>query len=231
MSRRVIAALVLLNAALLANFGNAASAEENPVYYPKKWPQNSNVSYTIDNDVPELFRDAMKNGLAKWSDRAAGRGPNFVYDGISNGDARTDACAGPNALFMREDVAGFFDLEGGTLLGVTRRCAPNQAILRFVIVFERTPTFAGGTGWYAGADQPAEKKWDLRSTATHEAGHATGFEGHFRGPRDPQTICKIPSDDFLPTMCDGRRDTLGTTWLRSLEGRDYDEIQDAYPPP
>lgn len=191
-------------------------------WYTAVWPGGSNVSWVLDNSIASGRHDAYKAGMNNYSDRAGGNGPNFNYQGTTAGTNDGNACGNNNNKIYEAN-----GLEELGALGVTSKCivAPDlpgdePKITKFQVTFEESPT----QGWYAGTDSPGTK-WDLRSIATHEAGHVTGFYGHFA---DDSDRCPKPRTSATATMCPGAPGIRGTTWLRTLEAADISAINAAY---
>lgn len=76
----------------------------------------------------------------------------------------------------------------------------------------------GSTTWYTGSGTPGPGQTDLRGMVVHEMGHAAGWVGHLSSP------CGYVS--YQATMCSGTY--FETTWWRSLQSWDRNEIAAAY---
>ena len=219
--------LLLINAALLGvTAAGSASSHDASTWYPKPW-SITYVPYVIDPSVRLGMRPGMKAGLENYSNLAGGNGPNFVFGGEVNTDLDFDPCdVGPNAVFEMEDYTYALTGVHENGLAVTLGCTNSTDFLGFEQVFESTPTWGGGdTDWYQGTSAPPAGRWDLRSVATHEAGHATGFAGHFGNAAD---LCPSPRTASAHTMCSGSQSALGTIFLRTLEEHDLHTIGNAY---
>jgi hypothetical protein len=82
-----------------------------------------------------------------------------------------------------------------------------------------------GTCSLTGADgrKPTASRSDLRSVATHEFGHATGWSPHLDDAQ-PRSYCgNVP---YQQTMC--KTNYAGTTWQRTLGARDLRIFRGAY---
>lgn len=215
-----------------------SSARRTTTYfYTALWPNNATVSYRIDTGagagVPAGAgrRDSIKAGIANWSDRDGGNGPQFVFDGTAEATNPTlDACSSTNnKIYWSEGLQATFGY-GVTSTCVTAPDLPSDypRITKFVQAYEATPD---QSAWYSESGSPGPNQWDLRSIVTHETGHATGFlggpnnEGHFG---NNSTRCPVPRTSATATMCPGASGIIGSTWLRSLESDDLSAIQDAY---
>lgn len=210
-------ALVILNAVLLASFRGPAQAT---ITTPVKWSPNVTENYSIDNNVPSGgWRDSIKGGINNFSNLANGNGPEFVFNGIVTASYdQSNACSGGSQVFAPASLSV-------TWLGYTTWCTQvfgtQDRIVGFDIALNRDPDI----NWYSGSGNPGANQWDVRSIAAHEAGHATGLLGHFN---DGDAWCPVPRTAATATMCSGNPGIVGTTWLRSLEGRDFQAISDAY---
>ena len=91
-------------------------------------------------------------------------------------------------------------------------------------MLEVYPAANGSVGWYQGSGGAPANRWDLRSIATHEAGHTTGWHGHFSG----SPTCALPLSGAYETMCEGSLSVLGTEWIRTLGTHDLHTYEDAY---
>lgn len=214
----------------------AASAHSAATFYPAKWPSNYNEHWVFDNDVPTTtdWRSSVVFGIGQWSNGAGGNGPNFIFDGETNATNYFDACTGTRSkIFIREDLAAAIGFPSETVQGYTQRCLTNttggSTITQIQITFEKTPEdFSSGPDvWHTGATNPPSDEWDLRSIATHEAGHASGFYGHFtRG----SAICPVPVNASInETMCEGNTwQGLGFSMSRTLETHDQHTYGAAY---
>lgn len=215
--------LLTLNVVLATLLGaKSADAHTNAEFYStSKWTLNKNVDYYIDDSNPSgEWRESLKQGMARWSDRASGRGPAFTFVASGPQGAPGTPCLGNNALFRN-------DLPFG-VLATTGKCG-QPTITGFDVQFATTPDFIAGTGevWYVGDGIVPSNAWDLQSIAVHEAGHVTGWSGHF--DRDDNTLC--PNDtELAQTMCGGE-DRRGTKGLRTLQDHDEHTIANAYPAP
>jgi hypothetical protein len=193
---------------------------ENTPWYTGVWHNNVAPNYRIDNNVPVVWREAVQAGVSNYSDRAGGNGPDFNYTGLVRGTNDGYACDNPtNIIYGHPNLVG--------ALGVTNVCYVRPDDPRQTTYISRMQiTMAMGIpgGWHTGADHPGDK-WDLRSIVTHEAGHATGFYGHFvnDGPK-----CPVPRTAETATMCPGAPGIQGTAWLRTLASADLAAINNAY---
>jgi hypothetical protein len=193
-------------------------------WYPSAWPDNTTEPYKFDGGIPTEWRDAIRAGLGNFSDRASGVGPEFTPDGVATNPNDLDAC---NNAFSKVYAATNLQDDAG-LLGLTNTCVVNPhgqgaIITKFQITLEAYPD---NEYWYFGAGDPG-RRWDLESIVTHEAGHATGFVGHFTHREQPQD-CPIPRTAAAATMCGGADGVKGTTWIRTLEELDRSALTHTY---
>lgn len=56
---------------------------ETTKWYPAPWHGGATPGYVIDNNIPSGRIDALKAGMANYSNRAGGNGPDFVYKGVT----------------------------------------------------------------------------------------------------------------------------------------------------
>lgn len=221
MRRIAITILVTLNVFLTVTFATSSSfAHSADVFYAHRWDLDSTVHYKIDSGVPTGWRDQIRDGFQEWSDRVGGRAPKFAFNNVENLTNPYTPCNGANAVFARN-----LDADGLTgALGYTPGCRLSGGrYTGFSMVLDTDPSGGGAIGWYLGDDVVPDNRWDLQSIATHEAGHATGFYGHFDAG---QPICQGPDRE---TMCAGSSEPIGTKYLRTLEAHDRHTIQAAYP--
>jgi hypothetical protein len=115
----------------------------------------------------------------------------------------------------------------GGVLGRTFMCWSGSGAQSFISMQVR---FDSAENYFTGSGTPASNQPDLRSVATHELGHGTGFgvgapNSHFNG--NDSTICAFNSTE--QTMCPTH--LLGSTWQRSLGEHDQHTFAAAYPGP
>lgn len=205
-------ALAALNVVLLPlTIAGSASGHGTTEFYgaPHKYAINQDVYYNIDLSVnPDSNWEAVANAESKWSDRATGRSPNFIYAGEADLTGAFTPCSGPNAVFK----AG---MEVGTV-GYTPGCYQDGKQVGFTLVMNNIYNYYWGTG------TPASNQIDARSILTHEFGHATGWYGHFAQTSD---TCGGTGPD--QTMCRVYEPSTPTEW-RSLEEHDKHTIDAAY---
>jgi len=224
--RTWLAALAALSLPL--TLSSPATAHDAAVFYPDRWPTNRTVHYSIHEDVPLSggFRNSLASGLARWSDLAGGNGPEFIRDAVSGGINNFYACdnAYGGRLFVAENLASYLGYPSESVLGFTQPCIIDGVWTKFQITFEKTAEASGASGWNTDDTAPGPNQWDLQSIATHEAGHATGFVGHFSAA----AYCPSPADATTQTMCAGDPSQKGTSMVRSLEDHDLHTLDNAY---
>lgn len=218
-----VTALIFLNLLVGSIFiGRMAEAHARVEFYGNgTWNLNKVVDYYIDDSNPSgEWRESLKQGMSRWSDRASGRGPAFNFVTSGNQGAPGTPCLGNNAIFRTSMPPG--------VLAVVGTCG-TDTITGFDMQIATTPDFVPGTGeiWYVGDGTVPAGAWDLQSIVTHEAGHATGWFGHF--DRDDNNLCPN-NTEVAQTMCGGE-DRRGTKGLRTLENHDEHTINNAYPTP
>lgn len=193
-----------------------ATAHSAAVYVPIEWPDGAptNVTWFFTEEVTnQNRRDDIRFGFNQWD--FAG-GADFKYTSGTpdqenyNADTRWDCDPLPGNSIHWEPL----DLGSG-ILGAAVVCPDaNQEIQSFQVAFESS------YNWNLTGGDPGDNEYDLRSVATHEAGHAGGF-GHFYG----SFLC--PGDNTDHTMC-GTGLSKGTKYKRSLEEHDRDTFANAY---
>lgn len=238
MRKVALSVLVATNAALsMAVAAAPAEAHNAATYYSSaSYLSNATETYYINSyqplsggyGVPSQARDAITQSLATWSDLDGGNGPEFNYAGLQNSPILEYDCAtqlGNSKIYWKapDPVLGQYPLAR------TEICiyGPSGYIRSFAFYFDPTPAGASG-GWEVDPTAAVNSnEWDLKSIATHESGHATGFDGHFGDPfADP--ACPSPRTSATQTMCVGNAGILGTSWLRTLESHDVDTLASWY---
>lgn len=236
--------LMALWAATAFGIGSLAAAppaEAHPAadFYSYRFAINATEHWVIDNNVPSGngFRDQVKAGIGSWDDGAGGNGPNFVYDGeATNSNSDFNECTGgpKSQVFTVDDLASALNAQFGTsypaetVLGYTDNCRDCTVFaceyIKFEMTLERSATYGASTGWNTSDGPPASNEYDLRSTVTHEAGHATGWRGHFA---NGGSLCPTnPDPGVTHTMCPAAY--IGTTFERTKEPHDEHTYANAY---
>jgi hypothetical protein len=222
------AALLAVSSLLLPSV--PVEAHTASTFYDYTWVRNTTEHWVIDNDVPTGdFRDSIKFGVGQWDNGAGGGGPNYVFDEEVNSTNDFNPCTGTerSIVFIKEDLASALGLPSESVLGYANFCleGPRSArsIGKFDITLEKTATGADSVGWYTGSGTPPSNRHDLRSVATHETGHTTGWVGHFTG----DSLCDPKDMPAYQTMCQ-YVPPLGTTGWRQLETHDLHTYGDAY---
>ena len=190
-------------------------------HYGDLWrqhPQTSvaSVSWAFTTEVNgDTKRDSIKVAFNKW-DFEDGADFEFILSSVDHanhsGATRIDCNPLPDNDVHWDDSWG--------AQGASAICdSDNDGLLEaFVAIFNPD------NQWNLGSGSPGTQEWDLRSIATHEAGHVWGFTGHFD---EGSSLC--PQNSSRHTMCPGHSSVLGTDWLRTLETHDSHTISNAYP--
>lgn len=106
---------------------------------------------------------------------------------------------------------GAIDGAGGTAAVTTLWINGSGKITKIEIKYDQSEN------WYVGSGLPGSNQLDLRSTATHEFGHALGLN------HTQSANCSSPKATMCPTQ------SLGSTEFRSLETDDKNGVTAAYP--
>jgi hypothetical protein len=189
-------------------------------FYAHRWARRStaiDVFFTA-SEWGTQAKDEARHGFNVW-DFAGGADLKFDFqDGTHSNYPGQDAldCSGPRPT---NEVHFDGSLGGGAAIAKANTCVTDGVWDAFVVVFDQ------GENWdFSG--NPGSNEFDFRSTATHEAGHATGFgtgsgvDVHFTG----SSLC--PDNNTDETMCPSL--DPGTTYLRSLEAHDKHTLDNAY---
>jgi hypothetical protein len=194
---------------------HAASAHDAAVFYPHRWSPAS-VTYAYTPSVPTgEWRTSIDSAAVTWSNV---NGSTFDYIRGTDFGADfdpTDPCGhqGQNGIHTRPGASG-------GVLGTTFTCwsgSGAQPLTSMQVRFDSSDNF------YTGSGTPGSSQSDLRSVATHELGHATGFTGHITD----SSLCQFNSTQ--QTMCTTH--LAGSTWQRTLELHDEHTFTAAYPGP
>lgn len=188
-------------------------AHSASTYYPKKW--TADPYYGLGHlDAPldtSTAKSSIHAGDNPW-DGLAGNWLDFLWSGNENPMVMWtgSGCTTPPSdglWIVSDDISS---------LAFEATCTSGDRIVRTAIVFDDT-----GTSWYTGSSTSVPSgKYDLRSVAVHEFGHAEGFAGHFSST---DTDC---SGSDRNTMCSGL--PSGTSYKRTLESHDIHTVEAAY---
>lgn len=212
---------------LALGFAPAAHAHDPTPYYTMHWTPAKSVPMLWAPSFPGgEWRSRVANARGAWN-RLSPNAPLFYDAGQSRTEMAMGNCS-PAALGINQVHFANLDFVGHPL-GVSWACyrvQPNGAHEMFGV----TVAFDSGAGydWYTGTGNPGHQQYDLRSVATHEFGHLTGFVG------DPQTGTNMHFDGALcvpvaatyQTMCAGTYQ--GANWTATLGDHDRHTLLAAY---
>lgn len=175
-------------------------------FYKHRWQFDTRVHLRIDDGVPRRWRPTVRRTFRPWNNRADGNAPKFVFNGIRQLEHPFTPCVGPNAIFRANLPRGY--------LGYTPSCVHpgDEQVTGVTMVLDRRHFSTGS--------QLPRRRYDLLSVSRHEAGHATGWFGHFRRKS------KRCDGRKRPTMCPAI--PAGTKYFRTLRRADKLEIDRAY---
>lgn len=187
--------------------GGAFAHTSSSYYYSSsnlgKWPSAMDVSWYIRSGWPNstTYYDRVKEAAWTWTSASSDNNDvDFVHAGTTATGGNAYGCASYSAIYY----APISDLD---VRGNTTSCRGSNpgSPQRISIAINSNLT------WYSGLGPTAFL--DLRSTATHEFGHATSFFGHFTDT----TACPSTISNEA-TMCPFSGP--GETHKRSLEPHD-----------
>ncbi len=200
-----------------------AGAHPSSTYYPAIWKRQLNQTWSFTTTFPGgAFRDRVRNGSSEWN--AQYEGMLFSEVGqVADYDSLTcPATFGKNGVHYRSVP----EMPGRDSLAVTLTCVFTGT----TEIANTNITFDSKNLWHTGTGVPAPGLIDAWSVATHEWGHATGFDGPYEnGHFDPyESICTAGSPQTMcpfyvpPTLTDPKQ--------RTLAGHDSHTFKGAYGP-
>ena len=193
-------------------------------HYPTRWKSGHhtglNVTYRMTSSVPPAwFRDRITEAMSTWTAMS----PSMGFEKLAEVSTFTRNC--PNSSYHGIFYEGISDPD---VWARANQCehTGTDTLHEFHIMFD-----SSDRSWYTGTTTSIPTgEVDLKGTATHEAGHATGFHGpHSSGHFDPTaTICDWYSST-RQTMCPTSSKS-NSWWWRSPESHDTHTFEDAYIP-
>jgi len=218
------------------------SAHNGPFLWPV-WNEEDNVTWVLDSTrVSPLSGSAATASFDIGNDQwDVISGSTFDYDqladvDLANWDAAHDGGSSPicgrpkptNAdLHVFGNHSDGFGEDGSadSVLAATEVC---QDWYQFWEITHAYITIDSdhGSDWYTGDGATPPNKFDLRSTVTHEFGHAAGFGGHWDGDEpmtsqsDWEVLCDDGADNDPPTHTMCAFATLGHSRKRTTEIHD-----------
>jgi hypothetical protein len=183
------------------------------------WPSDPDVQFT--NEPNQAKKDEIEAGFDNWNNQ-----PNSTFDfRFPGGEVNNypfweraddqNFCADPKPHGIHWDDS----IPNSTgFIAYTVWCWNNNgAITDASTGFDSN----ANVNWHVGGGNPGSNETDLRSTAAHEAGHFTGFEGHWTESGD---LCG--GGDQRHTMCPSI--PPGEIQMRTLEDHDSHTLANAY---
>jgi hypothetical protein len=205
-------ALLFLAGVGIGSHQTSASAHTASTYYSSKWTNDPPVAFgrlysPLDN---EQARTSMRY-YSPWNS-VSGSTLDFSWSGIYTSVATWNGTACSSGLYSGYVWIFTHDISP---LGFTALCLSGSTINRVAIVYDHTRST-----WYTGSSSSVPAgRYDLRSVAVHEFGHAGGFQGHFTG----SSIC---TGYTRQTMCGGL--PSATSYKRTLASHDIHTVANAY---
>ncbi len=181
------------------------------------WPLYKDVYFLVRSGFPSAtpsYASIINKGFNQWSNETTGSGPDFYNGGYTTltGNADDPCASSYNGVYWRN-----LDYISTSALGYTPHCESSVSLDDTVIGFSMS---IDTRAWYVGTGTPASTQYDLYSIVTHEAGHATGWNGHFD---NSEAIC---ATSLPATMCAYYQ--LGNIRWRTLSTHDVHTFVGAY---
>lgn len=207
----VFLSVLLTMSVFIVNMPAASAHAWNAFHTNGRWVNNSNLHYQFRNTLPTAdYTYQITNGFDSWnnaygtSDTAE---PDFYGDGVTTYyGSWNQPCQNDRNMVYWYDL----DSLGASVIGAGLVCpyyGPNAAYTNTSTVNTRcTLAIDNDRLWYTGSGTYTGGALDLRSAATHEVGHLTGWVGHFKSPipgvraGDPE--CPVSDQANYHVMCD-----------------------------
>lgn len=188
------------------------------LYYKsgKFWPVNHTEGYWIRDNFPSSsYGSRINEARAHWNSVGGMNEVDFVYNGVTTATGNFNEPCSPNVSISMVSMRS--DLPAG-VGGRANSCNDPALGYRTKFHIGINPNF----NWYVGTGLPSSSQVDLRSVATHEFGHTTGFTGHFL---EGSSTC---NGEFEPhhTMCPAI--SPGESFMRSTAEHDQHTFLAAY---
>lgn len=239
LAAQVFLSVLVTMSVFLVNIPGASAHAWNAFHTNGRWVNNSNLTYYFRNTFPTSdYRYQITNGFKAWNN-AYGTSDTAEPDFYSGGVTTYYGSWNQPCLNDRNMVY-WYDLDsmganGPRVIGAGLVCPyygpqgtytnTSTRNTRFTLVIDNDRLWYTGSGTYTGG------VLDLRSAATHEVGHLTGWVGHFLSPipgvRAGHPECPVSNQAYYHVMCD--RLDPGWTSGRTLKLHDYHTFGAAYP--
>jgi len=219
----VFVAVLVIGSMTLLHAPRASAHAWDAFHNHGRWPNNSNITYYFRDVFPAgEARSAVVAGFNAWNYAALTSDtdePDFFNGGQTStfGSWNTPCSNSINIIYWYNLDAYF----GTGAVGAGMVCPywPSGGGNTSSVNTRFTLAIDNDRNWFTGSGTQGNRL-DMQSTATHEAGHITGWVGHFN---DGSSECASP----IHTMCPYA--DPGTTYARSLELHDYHTFNAAYP--
>jgi hypothetical protein len=219
-------ALDCIAAAMLATLVLVAvgAAHDVDTFYTKKWKVGErNQNYGFGSNFPEGdFRTRVHDGAQEWNALAGNM--QFNRGGVDVTWQYDSPCNDPGKNSIHwGSIDGKTPANGSSTVAITTTCY-YTADLSKIALFRMK--FDSAEDYYTGYGDTPSGKFDVKSFAAHEFGHATGFgRGGAKDHFDPSwDVC---TNDPKHTMCPSI--DAGKDYWRSLEEHDRHTFNNAYP--
>ena len=207
-----------------------ALGHDGATYFPARWQVDLRPDWSFTSTFPGGdWRARVRDGVTQWN--LAGQP--LVWEQIGQrADFNPDVCPGTaatNAVHWRNIP----DNTGALAYTTMCRYANNpQRMWSANIVFDSSRNWYTGTGdapdglFNNICALPPDCQWDAWSVASHEWGHASGFNGPFDSGHFNRNESICESNSSQHTMCPSL--SIGTERMRTLEVHDRHTFDNAY---